>query len=403
MEFDVYWLLVLPVVFALGWWAARHESRVRAARPTLPDAYFRGLNFLLNDQSDRAVDAFVDVVRIDPETIELHFALGKLFRRRGETDRAIRVHQNLLDRSDIDPALREQALFELAQDFLKAGLLDRADQAFERLAAGGQHLAAALRHRIDIAEMMRDWPRAIELASMQAPGDRTHHDRLRLAQFHCEEAERLLSARRTVPVSAPTGADPIRTHLDQADHEMAGVGHPRVALLRGQLAELESRFADAIVAWDALRRSESSHFNLIVAHWVQAHAHLGRIAEAIEGLRDQWHRHPTTAVFLQLFEALRRRDGDEQAAAWAVHALEDKPSLAGLSGVIAWRTQVGPSRFDAAILSLAGGLLDAQAKLQSPHLCTQCGFRARQYYWQCPGCARWDTVSPLRAEDQSSG
>jgi len=401
MEFDVYWLLALPVVFALGWLAARHEFRARVARPSLPDAYFRGLNFLLNDQSDRAVDAFVDVVRIDPETIELHFALGKLFRRRGETDRAIRVHQNLLDRSDIDPALREQALFELAQDFLKAGLLDRADQAFERLAAGGQYLDAALRHRIDIAEMMRDWPRAIELASLQAPIDRRNHDRLRLAHFHCEEADRLLSALRSVPIGASADADRIRAHLDQAQHEMAGTGHPRVALLRGELAEFESRFAEALSAWDLLRRSQSSHFNLIVARWVQAHGRLGRIAEAIEGLSEQWRRQPTTEVFLQLFEALRGREGDERAAAWAIEALKDHPSLAGLAGVIARRMQAGPSQSDETILSLAGDLLTAQARLQSPHLCTQCGFRARQYYWQCPGCARWDTVSPLRAEDQN--
>ena len=157
MEFQTWWLLAVPLFFGLGWFAARLDAR-QAARPAggLPDAYFRGLNFLLNEQPDKAIDAFLDGVRIDPETIELHFALGSLFRRRGETDRAIRVHQNLADRPGLGAAQREHALFELGQDFLRAGLLDRAEDAFNRL-AGSSYAAAALRHRLAIAQMVSAW------------------------------------------------------------------------------------------------------------------------------------------------------------------------------------------------------------------------------------------------------
>ena len=130
MEFEYWWLLAIPLAFGLGWVASRREGRLDERPATMGNAYFRGVNLLLNEQSDKAIDAFVDVVRIEPEASELHFALGSLFRRRGETDRAIRVHQNLVDRPDLDDRTRAHALYELGLDFLKAGLVDRAEDSF---------------------------------------------------------------------------------------------------------------------------------------------------------------------------------------------------------------------------------------------------------------------------------
>ena len=162
MDFEPWWLIFVPVLFALGWLAARFDIRqmLRETR-SLPDSYFRGLNFLLNEQPDRAIDAFVEVAKLDPETTELHFALGSLFRRRGEMERAIRVHQSLLNRSDLPAAEREHAQHELAQDFLKAGMLDRAESGFEQL-KDTRYALPALRSLIRIYESEHDWPRAIE-------------------------------------------------------------------------------------------------------------------------------------------------------------------------------------------------------------------------------------------------
>jgi lipopolysaccharide biosynthesis regulator YciM len=177
MEFESWWLLAIPLFFGLGWFAARVDLRnTPARRGELPDAYFRGLNFLLNEQPDKAIDAFIDVVKLDPETIELHFALGNLFRRRGETDRAIRVHLNLAQRGDLDAGQREHALYALGQDYLKAGLLDRAEETFDRL-EGSRHAAAALSHRLEIAQMVRDWPLAISLAERLARDTGEDHGR----------------------------------------------------------------------------------------------------------------------------------------------------------------------------------------------------------------------------------
>src|SRR5262247_3794838 len=156
MEFEFWWLIAFPVFFGLGWLAARIDIKhlVTESR-TVPRSYFRGLNFLLNEQPDKAIEAFIEVVKVDPETVELHFALGSLFRRRGEYDRAIRMHQNLLERADLGAEQKLQAQMELGQDYLKAGILDRAEEVFTRLEKTGQGIAAR-RFLLEIYEQEKD-------------------------------------------------------------------------------------------------------------------------------------------------------------------------------------------------------------------------------------------------------
>jgi len=164
MEIEYWWLLALPLFFAMGWLAARIDIKhLLTESRALPRSYFKGLNFLLNEQPDKAIEAFIEVVKVEPQTIELHFALGSLFRRRGEVERAIRMHQNLVERDDLPEQQKLDALYELAQDYLKAGLLDRAEELFARL-KGTTHSEAALRYLLDIYEQEKDWLKAIDIA-----------------------------------------------------------------------------------------------------------------------------------------------------------------------------------------------------------------------------------------------
>lgn len=164
MDFEFWWLIGFPVFFGLGWLAARIDLKhlVSESR-ALPRSYFKGLNFLLNEQPDKAIEAFIEVVKVDPETVELHFALGSLFRRRGETDRAIRMHRNLLERSDLADDQRLHAMAELAEDYLKAGLLDRAEEAFAKL-KDGPYRARALESLLEIFQLEKEWRKAIDIA-----------------------------------------------------------------------------------------------------------------------------------------------------------------------------------------------------------------------------------------------
>ena len=187
MEFELWWLLAFPLFFVLGWLAARIDIKhvVKESR-ALPRTYLTGLNFLLNEQPDKAIDAFIEAVKIDNQTVELHFALGSLFRRRGETDRAIRMHQNLIDREDLSDEQRQHALSELGLDFLKAGLLDRAEAVFVKL-RGTRFNDFALNNLLDIYQQEKDWKKAIEIAEVLP-----HHEGVlwekEVANFHCELA-----------------------------------------------------------------------------------------------------------------------------------------------------------------------------------------------------------------------
>src|SRR4051812_44779549 len=188
MEFEIWWLLGIPVFFALGWIAARVDiNQLVSESRSLPRGYFKGLNFLLNDQPDKAIDAFIEIVKLDPETADLHFALGNLFRRRGETERAIRVHQNLLARPDLPEEQKLHAQYELGMDYLKAGLLDRAEETFNAL-VGTQYAVQARRALLEIFQREKEWPRAIESAiGLQESGAGARQREI--AQFYCELAQ----------------------------------------------------------------------------------------------------------------------------------------------------------------------------------------------------------------------
>jgi lipopolysaccharide biosynthesis regulator YciM len=184
MEFETWWLLGIPVLFTLGWIAARVDiHQLVSESRSLPLGYFKGLNFLLNEQPDKAIDAFIEIVKLDPETVEMHFALGNLFRRRGETERAIRVHQNLLARPDLAQEHVVHARYELGQDYLKAGLLDRAEETFNQL-ADTQYGTQARRAVLEIYQREKEWTRAIDAArALQEAGAGSRQKEI--AQFYC--------------------------------------------------------------------------------------------------------------------------------------------------------------------------------------------------------------------------
>ncbi len=390
MEFELIWLLVLPLFFGLGWLAARHESRGASRARDLPDAYFRGLNFLLNEQPDRAIDEFIDVVRLDPETVELHFALGNLFRRRGETDRAIRVHQNLIDRGGLDLDTRHHAVFELGEDFLKAGLLDRAEQAFMQLEeTPWSH--QALQHRLAIAQLVRDWPQAIALASRLTSGDPSRQTVSALAHFHCELAARALAGKSS------DRFEQVRRHLDDA--AAVSSSHPRIALMRGELAMAQGQPQAALAVWNGLRLEQPGWFALGARDWISAHAALGLLDEGIATIEAQLESQRSTDLFLAVLEARADRDGEARAIEWARAALKRTPSLLGLERLLELRLRHPEGLEHRDELELMRSLLRGQAQRLSRFVCAHCGFKARQYYWQCPGCSLWDSCAPQRAEE----
>ena len=376
--------LLLPVAAASGWWAAKRSVRNEAARLRRGDmdpAYFRGLNYLVNEQPDKAIDIFVRMLEVNSETVELHLALGNLFRRRGETDRAIRIHQNLIARPTLSRPQRAQALLELGQDYLRAGLLDRAEGLFNELVELDQLVKPALRNLILIFQHEKDWEKCLEATcKLEALGDRQmRHDQ---AHYYCELAHE--AECRGEPDAA------VRL-LRQA--ERADPGNLRALLMQGELALAREDFREAIGLFREVEACHPAYVGEVIEPLARCHTVLGLGGEWHDHLREQYARHPSLALMLAIAEDLRRTQDEAAAIRFVSEHLSRKPSLRGLAYLIALRlAEQGDATTDSLILlnRLAQQLVSDMPAYQ----CHRCGFSSRTLHWQCPGCRAWGAMDP---------
>jgi lipopolysaccharide biosynthesis regulator YciM len=376
MDFDLSWLLWgLPLAFVLGWLASRLDLRqLRIENRQAPRAYFRGLTFLLNEQQDQAIDAFIEAVRSDPDTSELHFALGNLFRRRGEYDRAVRVHEHLLSRGDLSREERHRAQHALALDFLKAGLLDRAEEALRKL-EGSAYEAQAQLALLAIYERTRDWPNAAEIAKkLESSG----HGQFtgRQAHYLCEQAA----------TAAPQKAE-------QLLHEAMTIA-PEAARPGIDLAALQRRAGDAQAAFATLAtlaQSAPASIPLMARQIADTAIAANRRGEATQILRSAYERAPS----LDVLEAIVALEPDTTSAReWYLKHLERESSLVAASKWLA-AEKLEHEQFH----PMVQGALDHAARPLMRYRCAACGFEAKQHFWQCPGCQAWDSYPARRVEE----
>ncbi|URI11410.1 lipopolysaccharide assembly protein LapB [Aquincola tertiaricarbonis] len=384
MDFDLQWLLLgLPVMFALGWAASRFDLRQwRREQRDSPKAYFKGLNLLLNEQHDKAIDAFIEAVQNDPDTSELHFALGNLFRRRGEFERAVRVHQHLLNRGDLPQADRERAQYALAQDFMKAGLFDRAEEAYRALEGTPFETEARLA-LLSLHERSRDWRAAADMAAKLEKGG-TGSFASRIAHYWCELA--IESDERGQPEEAENCLQRAMAALPTA---------PRPLVLAGQRLARAGRHADAVQVWNDLRARHPATFGLIARDWARSALASQQADTARVMLQGLYERHPS----LELLQALALLDppGHEADAVqrMAQH-LALHPSIAAATALM----QLPPAPWGEPARTGLRQAVEQAAKPLHRYRCAACGFEAQHYFWQCPACLSWDSFPPQRLDDQ---
>ncbi|WP_027015901.1 lipopolysaccharide assembly protein LapB [Comamonas composti] len=384
MEFDLSWMLLgLPLAFVLGWLASRWDLRqIRAENRQAPKAYFKGLNFLLNEQQDKAIDAFIEAVQNDPDTSELHFALGNLFRRRGEYNRAVRVHEHLLSRGDLSRSDRDRAQHALAQDFLKAGLLDRAEDALRRLEGTGFEAEARLA-LLAIYERSRDWPQASGIARrMQTSGQGDFS--ARLAHYLCEDADAVLAQGQQAEALE---------RLEQAVATAPQAARPRLAL--AQLQHRMGQSDQALQSLQALAEQAPAALPLAAGLLVDLSAATGQ-REAIHQLLNSHYQQLRSLDLLQALVTLDAREQDANAPGRTrlIQHLEHEPSLVAAAQ---WLTEekLAHEEHHPAIQRA----LDHAAKPLTRYRCAACGFEARQHFWHCPGCQSWDSYPARRVEE----
>ena len=380
MEFDVTALLLgLPIAFALGWLASRLDLRqMRVENRQSPKAYFRGLNFLLNEQQDQAIDAFIEAVQNDPDTSELHFALGNLFRRRGEYDRAVRVHEHLLARGDLQQSERDRAQHALALDFLKAGLLDRAEAALSKL-EGTAHEQEARLARLAIYERSRDWAQASAVAARL---DETSHGSFEPRQAHylCEQAQASIAAGQT---------EPALDLLSQARNLAPQA--PRPIIEKAKLLMQQGRSDAALQTLMDLRQAAPQALPLAAALLAKLAVQAGKQQEVKDWLIQAQEAQPS----IDLVQALAELETDpDSARQWFVSHLQREPSLIAAGKWLASENFADPQNHQ-----VVQRAIDRASGPLMRYRCAACGFEAKQHFWHCPGCQAWDSYPARRIEE----
>ena len=384
MDIDIsWWLLALPLTFGLGWLASRFDLRqLRLENRRAPKAYFRGLNFLLNEQQDQAIDAFIEAVQNDPDTSELHFALGNLFRRRGEYERAVRVHQHLLSRGDLGSADRQRAQHALALDYLRAGLLDRAEEALLKL-EGTPYEADARLALLANYERSRDWENAAKVAQLLERSDQGDFS-ARRSHYLCEQAATLRDGHTP---------DKARALLEQALRDAPAAARPRMQL--AQLLAQGGHPGEALQVLEKVRDLAPTAMPLVAGQLAQLAIASARVPDTLTLLKAHYQQLPAIDV-IEAIVSLEMQQGESSAEArtWYLRHLERAPSLVAAAHWIA-----GEKLEHEQFHPLVQRALDHAVKPLVRYRCAACGFEAKQHFWQCPGCQAWDSYPARRVEE----
>lgn len=385
MEFDLWYLIFVPILFCAGWWCRGYDQRQRGETEKIPEVTTKGLALLLGGEPDKAINAFIEVVRVDPELTELERVLGNLLRSRGEYERAVRLHRHLYNRADLPDEERALALKELAQDFLSAGFFDRAEAAYRKLSAVPSEHLYALRRLLAIYVTEHEWAAATETARLletQAGEDHAAE----IAHFYCERIETALRGKNLE--EARLLVEPLMKYV--------GVT-PRAPMTIARVAQAEGAAAEAISWWQRVVKEYPSHAPLVIGTLADAMKAQGDQAGALRLLLEMTEKMATADVMEVTLTRIAAWQGLPAAESLAQKLLETHPTLSAFTAFMQMRAKGNPGDEKA---KLAAGLLEKNARRWSRYQCRKCGFLASGFSWHCLGCGAWESFAPKRVAER---
>ena len=373
-------LLLLPVAVYFGWWLARSLERRSSGRRNqlFSNQYFQGLNYLLNEQPDKAIQVFLELAEVNQDTVETHMALGSLFRRRGEVDRAIRFHQNIIAKPGLGPEQRTQALLELGEDYMRAGLLDRAERLFAELIESGSHTPAALRSLLDIYQQEKDWVKALEQAQRLEQVSGEHMGDV-MAQFCCELAEQAL---------ADKDVERARRQLRQARrHDPSSI---RARFMLARIARRGDEPGTALDLYEEIAELDRDSIPDLLTPYLEAADEAGQEDRARARLEEWATTYKGISLVLRLTDYIARERGGDAAGQFLVETLTTKPSVRGLDRLVELKAagHLDAESSDDILKAVTARLLTRQPAYR----CNHCGFSGQTHHWQCPSCKHWNTT-----------
>ncbi len=378
-----WFFLLLPVAALTGWIIGRRggERHSDSQVSRLSTTYFRGLNYLLNEQPDKAIELFLHIAELDKDTFETQVALGHLFRRRGEVDRAIRLHQGLVQRSDLNDQQKVQALLALGEDYMRSGLLDRAETVFSDLARIDQRAPQALKHLIGIYQAERDWTKAIENATRYEAATGEPMGKL-IAHFECELADRLRAG------GDVAGARQAIARAYAADSDAV-----RPGIMEGRIEVEAGDDAAAIRAFERAARHDPDYLPEILPALLECYRRVGDVPGARSFLTEMSEHYRGVAPVLALTRLVESDEGVAAARSYLARQLKDRPSVRGEAALIDLTLAEGTD--PEATLHDLKHITDQLLVRNPSYRCNRCGFGARSHHWQCPSCKEWGTIKPL--------
>ena len=390
---QIEWLiLLLPLAAASGWFAGSRAARKESAKSEREanPVYFQGLNYLLNEEPDKAIDVFLEMLEVDADTIETHLALGNLFRRRGEVERAIRIHQNLIARPALSREQRAQAVLELAQDYMRSGLYDRAEQLLLELKQGRQYVVPVLRNLVKIYQQEKDWDACLKtIEALDIESGETHD--LQKSHYFCEMANK---------ARADGDNEVARIYLKRALNVYKGC--VRATHLLARIDIQENKRKDALVKLlDAAERAPE-YLPEIIREIVDIYRSEGDMRGVRTFLEDQVKRHPNQGTELFLAEIIRQQSGDAEATRFLGEYIAKNPSMPGLIRLVELQCTMPSMGNDHLLYNVRAHLHRLMAE-RINYQCQKCGFEAKQLHWQCPSCDSWSTIkrrSLIEADNQ---
>jgi lipopolysaccharide biosynthesis regulator YciM len=393
---DLTVFLLLALLLSAGLWIflyARDRRRHEKLMGHLNHRYFQGLNYLLNDESDRAIDVFIKLAETSDETFEPQLALGNLYRRKGEVERAIRLHQSLISKPDLPEPYRTRALLALGQDYMSAGLLDRAEILFSELVEVEAHSPTALKFLCEIYQQEQDWTEAIRTARRyEATSGRDM--KAEIGHFYCEMADKALLEGDVVEAEK---------HLRQALR--ADPGSVRAELIRARIYQQNQQWPEAIAAYQAAARRDIDYLPEFIEEAVRCYQRSENHDALEEWLQSLMTQYPGISPVLALAEIIEQEKGTAAAAAFIAEALQERDSVRGLEALIRLsKAASGQSDKSRPVnsasqadehLDVLHHLVQKLLAKKARHRCRNCGFTARSLHWQCPSCKSWGSVKPI--------
>ena len=374
------WLfLLLPIAAMSGWLSARKHYK----KPSNPKQgyfdpeYFKGLNYLLNEEPDKAIDVFIRLLEVNSETVETHLALANLFRRRGETERAIRIHQNLIARPTLTLLQREQALIELGLDYMSAGVLDRAELLFLELLNSSVPPSDAYEHLLNIYQQERQWQKAINIAKKLHSQD-PQKKKTEIAQFYCELAEEALD-------NMSQKALVLLKKASKFDSNCV-----RATLLRADLHIKDGHYNKALKSLNRIEQQDPHYIPEALPLLKTCYQKLDKLPAFDIWLKLVLVRHPImTSVHLMLTQVIEIQYGLEEAQNYLQQQLKSKPSIEGLDTLLSLGDIKNPT-----LIPLVQDTTRDILQKKRTYLCHQCGFAGKTMHWHCPSCQQWSTIRP---------